>query len=350
MSSAGERNGWKRFLVLGPNEAGLLVAIVVVVVATAVLDAQHAYLTNPGIIIREVLRSTAMLGIFALGSAIVIIAGGIDLSSGSMIAFSGTVCAATMVILAPEAMKNAEPLPTYVVWAAVAAALFSGVAVGTLHAWLINSLEMPPFIATLGSLVGLRSAARVLAERTTAMMFDTSIGSTQIDIFDRQFRTLALNQYIPLGCFIAVTLLCGFMMRYTVLGRHIYALGGNEEAARLCGIPIRRLKWFVYTLSAVLSAVAGIIYVADQGVAAPEQLARGYELNAIAAAVVGGCSLTGGIGRVTGVALGVLFLRVVIDAVSKLIDTQADMYEGMIVGLVVILAVALSRRRGERAE
>lgn len=335
----------RRFIPLGTNEFGLLVAIVVVVTATAVLDAQHAYLTNPGVIVREVLRSTAMLGIFALGSAIVIIAGGIDLSSGSMIAFSGTVCAATMVLLAPEAMQNASPLPRGVVYAAVAAALIAGVLVGTLHAWLINSLGMPPFIATLGSLVGLRSAARVIAERTTAMMFETSIGSTQIDIFDRYFRTIALNQYIPLGCFLLVTLLCGFMMRYTVLGRHIYALGGNEEAARLCGIPVRRLKWFVYTLSAVLSAIAGVIYVADQGVAAPEQLARGYELNAIAAAVVGGCSLTGGVGRVTGVALGVLFLRVVIDAVSKLIDTQADMYEGMIVGIVVILAVALSRRK-----
>jgi len=334
-----------RFSFLGRNELGLLVAIAVVVVATAVLDAQHAYLTNPGVIVREVLRSTAMLGIFSLGSAIVIIAGGIDLSSGSMIAFSGTVCAATMVLLAPEAMRDAEPLPLGVVYAAMAAGLLSGVAVGSLHAWLINVLRMPPFIATLGSLVGLRSAARVLAERVTTLMLGTSLGSTQIDIFDRHFRSIAQNQYVPLATFLIAVAACGFLMRYTVLGRHIYAMGGNEEAARLSGISTARLKWFVYTLSAVLSAIAGMIYVADQGVAAPEQLARGYELNAIAAAVVGGCSLTGGVGRITGVALGVLFLRVVIDAVSKIIDTQADMYEGMIVGVVVIAAVALSRRR-----
>jgi ribose/xylose/arabinose/galactoside ABC-type transport system permease subunit len=105
------------------------------------------------------------------------------------------------------------------------------------------------------------------------------------------------------------------------------------------------LKWFVYVLSAVLASIAGIIYIGDQGVAYPERLAVGYELNAIAAAVVGGCSLKGGAGTVTGTVLGVLFLRLVIDAVQKIIDVEANLYEGMIVGIVVILAVAVSRLR-----
>jgi ribose/xylose/arabinose/galactoside ABC-type transport system permease subunit len=149
--------------------------------------------------------------------------------------------------------------------------------------------------------------------------------------------------------FVIVMIAVGVLMSRTVLGRHLYALGGNEDAARLSGIRTNMLKWFVYLLSAVLASIAGMIYIGDQGVAYPERLAVGYELNAIAAAVVGGCSLKGGAGTVTGTVLGVVFLRVVIDAVQKIIDVEANLYEGMIVGVVVILAVAVSRLRSSQA-
>jgi hypothetical protein len=125
-------------------------------------------------------------------------------------------------------------------------------------------------------------------------------------------------------------------------------LGGNEEAARLSGVRVDRTKWFAYCASAVLASIAGIIYICEVSVAEPQTLGRGYELNSIAAAVVGGCSLQGGVGTVPGTVLGALFLRIVIDGVAKIIKTGADVYEGLIVGVVVVFAVAFSQTEGRR--
>jgi ribose/xylose/arabinose/galactoside ABC-type transport system permease subunit len=330
-------------LPLGSNELGLMAALVLVVLFTAILDRQHAYWHDPGGCVRDVLRQAVMLGIFTLGTAVVIVAGGIDLSSGSMIAFSGTVCAAIMMLLARDEVLARQGVPTHVVALAIAGTVLVAGLVGTLHAVLISWLGMPPFVATLGSLVGLRSLARVLARAVTE--------SSQIPASVPNFRWLSswdsrqVLVPVPVVTFVILMIAVGVLMSRTVLGRHLYAMGGNEDAARLSGIRISMLKWFVYVLSAVLASIAGMIYIGDQGVAYPERLAVGYELNAIAAAVVGGCSLKGGAGTVTGTVLGVLFLRVVIDAVQKIIDVEANLYEGMIVGIVVILAVAVSRLR-----
>ena len=133
------------------------------------------------------------------------------------------------------------------------------------------------------------------------------------------------------------------LLTRTVLGRHIHALGGNEQAARLAGIRTDNVKWFAYCFGAMTAALAGLFYVANESVAAPVNQGRGHELNAIAAAVVGGCSLAGGVGTVPGTVLGTIFLRVVIDAVSKIIKTGADVYEGLIVGVVVVIAVTLAQ-------
>src|SRR5204863_6688681 len=135
------------------------------------------------------------------------------------------------------------------------------------------------------------------------------------------------------------------LLSRTVTGRHLYALGGNEEAARLSGIRTDRLKWFAYCFGSVTASIAGILYICDQSVADPQTLGRGYELNAIAAAVVGGCSLQGGIGTIPGTVLGCLFLRTVIDGIAKIIKTGADVYEGLIVGIVVVIAVAFIQLR-----
>lgn len=123
-------------------------------------------------------------------------------------------------------------------------------------------------------------------------------------------------------------------------------MGGNEQAARLSGIHTDRLKWFAYVLGSVSASMVGIIYFADSASAKPDNLGRGYELNAIAASVMGGCSLQGGVGTIPGTILGCLFFRPVIDAVNKIVGTGADVYEGMIVGIVVVLAVTFSQRIG----
>jgi ribose/xylose/arabinose/galactoside ABC-type transport system permease subunit len=328
------------------SEWGLLLANLVVVLLTGVLDAQHNYWHDPAASALEILRETSLLGIFSLGAAVVIIAGGIDLSSGSMIAFSGTVCATFMLLLAPDEMRHNEPVPLAVTALAIAGTLVIAFLIGSLHTWLITVVELPPFVATLATLVGLRSLARALV----SYVYE---GGSKIPVFDARFRSLGSSIWVPAGLFAVLAALCWVLMSRTVTGRHLYALGGNESAARLSGIQTDRLKWLAYTLSAVLSAVAGILYVGYGGGAFPESQGKGYELNAIAAAVVGGCSLRGGSGTIPGTVLGALFLRIVNDAVAKIIKATADIYEGLIVGVVVVVAVALTQlrqagRRGKR--
>ncbi|MEX0710712.1 MAG: ABC transporter permease [Pirellulales bacterium] len=312
--------GW-----LARSEAGLGLAVVAVVLLTLLFDQQRTYYYLPELSALDVLRHTSMLGIFALGAAIVIISGGIDLSAGSVIAFSGTICATLMVFLAPEAMQKAEPLGAGVIILAVGGTLVVGFLIGSLHAWLITVIGLPPFIATLATLVGLRSLARAVIENVTLHAFGAR--TTQIQIFDQQFRALTTSVWLRAALFLMLAVAAWVLLSRTVVGRHLYALGGNEEATRLSGIRTDRLKWLAYALSAMLSSIAGIFYIGDQSVADPQTLARGYELNAIAAAVVGGCSLRGGIGTIPGTVLGCLFLRVVIDGIAKIIKTGADVYE-----------------------
>jgi ribose/xylose/arabinose/galactoside ABC-type transport system permease subunit len=325
------------------SEWGLLLAIAVVVVLTTVIDQQHNYLSDPRESAVNILRQTAMLGIFALGAAIVIISGGIDLSSGSVIAFSGSMCATLMILQAPDAMKEGTPLGLGVIVVAIAGTLLIGLLIGSLHAWLITVVGLPPFIATLATLVGLRSLARAIVENVTLAAWDSK--KSLISLYDAQFRYLATSIWIPVVLFVALALLTWLLLSRTVVGRHLYALGGNEQAARLSGIRTDRLKWLAYCISAVLASLAGILYIGDQSAAQPQTLGLGYELNAIAASVVGGCSLQGGVGTIPGTVLGVLFLRTVIDGVAKIIKTGADVYEGLIVGGVVVVAVAFTQFR-----
>jgi ribose/xylose/arabinose/galactoside ABC-type transport system permease subunit len=326
---------------LRSSEWALVVAILLAVAMTAAVDANHSYWFRPLESIRDIARNTALLGIFALGATVVIIAGGIDLSAGSMIALSGTVSATTMLALAPAQMMGFKPVGPVVVATAVAASLLAGFLVGTLHAWLITSIRLPPFIATLATLVGLRSFARALCESCTATLTPTK--NALINVSDPFFKMVRENVWIPVAVFLALAIVTWLILTRTVLGRHIHALGGNEQAARLAGIRTDNVKWFAYCYGAMTAALAGLFYVANESVAAPVNQGRGHELNAIAAAVVGGCSLAGGVGTVPGTVLGAIFLRVVIDAVSKIIKTGADVYEGLIVGIVVVIAVTFGQ-------
>lgn len=343
---------------LRSSEIGLVFAILAVVVATAIVDSGHNYWNDPAGSIKDVARQSAQLGIVALGAAVVIICGGIDLSAGSMIAFSGTVCAAILVLLAPEAMNSGSgevlPLTAGVIFAAIAGTLLVGLLVGALHAWLITAVGLPPFIATLATLVGLRSLARAICEAVTEAVFGAR--STQIAILDERFRYMnfwrsdaVADQDYSVSTMVAVfgvlAALVWLLLARTVVGRHIYAVGGNEQAARLSGIRTDRVKWLAYSISALVSAIAGIFAITQQSVADPQVQGINAELNAIAGAVVGGCSLQGGVGTLPGVVLGVLFLRCVLDGIAKVIKTGADVYEGLIVGIVVVLAVAISQVR-----
>jgi ribose/xylose/arabinose/galactoside ABC-type transport system permease subunit len=327
------------------HQLGLIAAIFVVLFLTTFLDENHNYVTKWDISVTDLLRQTTILSLISLGAAVVIIAGGIDLSNGSVIAFSASICATFMLLLAPDAVIQSQPLGTGVIAAAITGTLICGLLIGSLHAWLITEVGLPPFVATLGTLVGLRSLSRAIVENVTQSVLGGA--RTQINIADQSFRELsgAMSGTVWNLTILVATLamFLWMLLSKTVTGRHLYALGGNEQAARLSGIQTSRMKWLAYCISAFLSSIAGILYVSQLSVAAPQTLARGYELNAIAAAVVGGCSLQGGVGTIPGTLLGALFLRVVIDGVAKIIKTGADVYEGLIVGVLVVFAVTFTK-------
>lgn len=338
LTSSGQRF-WRR------HEFALLVAVGIVLVLTALLDRNHNYVNEWQLSTIDLTRQTALLALYALGAAVVIIAGGIDLSTGSVVAFSGTICATLMLLMAPEAVEQSRPVGSTVIALAISGTLIVGLLIGSLHAWLITEVGLPPFVATLGTLVGLRSLSRAIIEAVTQAMLGGT--KTQINIADPAFRELSGamsgTAWNLAGLVLVAGLVLWILLSRTVTGRHLYALGGNEQAARLSGIQTDRIKWMAYCISAVLSSLAGILYVSQLSVADPQTAGRGYELNAIAAAVVGGCSLQGGVGTIPGTLLGSLFLRVVIDGVAKIIKTGADVYEGLIVGVLVVFAVTFTR-------
>ncbi len=328
------------------NEVALLVAIAFVIYFTASFDSNHSYYENPSNSARDIARQCALLGILAIGSTVVIISGGIDLSAGSMVALGGTVCASLLLMLAtPEEMDGSKPIRAWVVAIAMGGTLTVGFLVGTLHTWLITSIRLPPFIATLATLVGLRSFARILCGYATTHYGVNKSPSANIYISDTIFTFLREHIIFSIAAWLILLGLTWVLLNLTVLGRHLYAVGGNEQAARLSGIRTDRVKWFAYCFGSMTASLASIFYLADISVASPVTLAAGHELNAIAASVVGGCSLQGGVGTALGTMLGTVFLRVVVDGVAKLIKSNADVYEGLVVGVVVVLAVTFSQLR-----
>jgi ribose/xylose/arabinose/galactoside ABC-type transport system permease subunit len=320
------------------HELGLLLTIFVCMVITTIADKDHNYWNNPGDCAVQIIRQTSMLGIFALGAAIVIIAGGIDLSAGAVIAFGGSICTVLMLILDRAHMESQTQVHFWVLPVAIIGTLLVGFLIGSLHVWLITVIGLPPFVATLATLVGLRSLAWSLVSYVNK-------NNPMISFSDSRFRYLAQSVWIPAVVFLVLAFGAWVLLNCTVTGRHLYAVGGNEQAARLSGIRTDRIKWLAYCLSAMLSSLAGVFYVADLSSVDPNSLGKGYELNAIAASVVGGCSLQGGTGSVPGAALGALFMQIVLDGIGKVIKVNASMFEGMVVGLVLVTAVALNRPR-----
>ncbi len=327
------------------NELGLLIAIAVVVLFTSWVS--DSYRTRPQQNAETILRDVAMLGIFTLGAGIVIISGGIDLSSGSMIAFSGMTFCSTCLLLAPtiDGVPQTDQLPIWVLLVAFLVTMLAGFLTGSFHAWLITAIGLPPFVATLASLVGLRSLAKLLIQDVTRVAYGTKAGKSAIQISDPVFSSLANTWWIPVVIFLVLSLVLWIVMSKTVVGRHLYAMGGNEQAARFSGIRTDRLKWLAYTIGSMTAAMAGILFASYVGTSEPSRDGSGYELNAIAASVVGGCSLTGGVGTVAGMMLGSVFLKVVIDSVAKSFHSRPDLVEGLVVGMLVVVAVAFNELR-----
>lgn len=321
-----------------PQEWGLVAGILVVLAVIYYIDRQHAFFQ--GYSIQTLFHRLALFGVLALGAAVVIISGGIDLSTGSVVALSSVVSAKLLTDwLRPAGASGAIPPSVGLVALAIGITLLMGLAIGLFHAMLITWIRLPPFIATLATMAGLRSVAIVIARDHT------------ITVTYGSFRVLGNDYRVALGIFAAVAVTLAVVMGRTVLGRHIYAMGGNEAAARLSGLRTNRLKAIVYGLSAALSALGGILFCGLNG-QGDSHMGLSYELIAITAAVVGGCSLSGGAGTILGTILGLLLTQIVIKGTGQVTPAgiNSTSIEGFVLGTVVILAVAFNQLFRTRRE
>lgn len=321
-------DGRSWFAIVRSPEFGLVVGILLVLGLIYLLEPAHSFFSYYSR--KTLLHQIALYGVLSIGAAVVIIAGGIDLSVGAVVALASVVSAKLVTEWLPGASATAPPSGA-VVAAAIALTLVMGIVVGLLHAGLINWLRLPPFIATLATMAGLRSLAIILSKNQS------------INVSFDAYRLLGRDPWYTVPIFLAIALATSVMMGNTVLGRHLYALGGNEKAAHLSGLPTRRLKTIAYGLSAMLSAAGGILFTGKSG-QAQGTMGVAYELYAITAAVVGGCSLAGGVGSIRGTVLGLVLIQIVIKG-TGLIPWGIDstQVEGLVLGTVVILAVAINQ-------
>jgi len=276
--------------------------------------------------IETIARQTAIVGIAALGMTMVIISGGIDLSVGSIIALS-------TVVIAWLLRAGVSPLVSAILGIIVAG--FCGV----INGFLITRLRVVPFIVTLGTLLLVRGAAKGIA------------GEQKIDApltwLNELLATLAPENkwlIIPPGVwiFIILSILVVILLRYFRFGRYIFAIGSNESAARLSGINVQRVKVMVYSISAALTGVAGLMQFSRLTVGDPT-VAVGLELDVIAAVVIGGGSLSGGEGSIFGSIIGAFIMTVIRSGCSQM--GLPNWVQEIVTGIIIVLAVALDRIR-----
>jgi ribose/xylose/arabinose/galactoside ABC-type transport system permease subunit len=278
----------------------------------------HPFLTAENALL--VLKYSSIYGIAAVGAAVVIISGGIDLAPGAVIALASVVCGALFV----DAGWSLE--------ASMACALLVGFATGALSSVLIVFVRLPPFIATLGVMGITRGVAFIITEGQYYDLSSRLVGGW------RPFG-LPADWVAPL-IMIALAIVFQILMTRFQWGRAVFSVGGNETAALFSGIAIGRLKFSIYLLSGLLAAVAGVVLSLVQGQGKAD-LATGYELDIIASAVVGGASLSGGRGSVLGAVLGTLIFGVLRNALPQI--PGATFYDRLIVGLAVIIIVVMDQ-------
>ena len=296
----------------------LLILIVMCVGMTIAVGSKFASSSN----IISVVRQFSFYGILAIGMCMVIITGGIDLSVGSVFALSG--------VIACMAITKAG-IPVFI---SVILGMLVGLVVGYFNGVCVTILRLPPMIATLGTM----SIARGSAYTVT--------GGYPIGSLPDSFKFIGLGSIgpipTPIVLMIVLALLASFFLRKTVIGRWVYAIGGNEEAARISGVKVNRIKRIVYSISGVMAAISGIAMAARLGVGQSTS-GQGYEMDAIAAVVIGGASLSGGSGTIGGAIIGAAIMGVLRNALV-LLDVSAY-WQQTVIGSVIILAVALDNLR-----
>ncbi|ENM5771281.1 ABC transporter permease [Vibrio mimicus] len=266
---------------------------------------------------------TSVIGIIAIGCTYVIITAGIDLSVGSVMAFSG-VCVGL-------AASIGLPLPICIMVGALAGALC-----GVLNGALITHITIPPFIATLGLMMSIRGLNLVLTDGRA--LYFTEYPSFKLLAQGKLFDAIPY----PVIYFAAIAFIAAYLLKRTVIGRYIYAVGSSEGAAHLSGIKVNRVKMFVYTFCGLMTGIAGVIITARLNSGQPTA-GVGYELEAIAAVIIGGTSLMGGIGTIGGTIIGAFIMSILKNGLNLMGVSQ--FWQMVAMGTVVIAAVYLDTLR-----
>ena len=273
----------------------------------------------------NITRNVTFVAIIALGMTLVIITGGIDLSVGSVL------CLCSMIL---GVVMHAG----YSIEAGITAAIATALVIGACHGLLIAYIGMPPFVVTLATLSIARSLAMVASGNTVVFQFGPD-----------HDRLLALGGGAwffgianPVVYMVVLALLTGFILRWTRFGRYIYAIGGNEQAAILTGVPVRQIKVAVYMISSLSAGIAGIIQTGWLG-AITTNIGTGLELQVIAAAVIGGAALAGGVGTALGAIVGAALIEVIRNSLG-LLGINA-FWQGCFIGGAILFAVLFDRMR-----
>lgn len=296
-----------------------LLALVVMVIFFSVTSPYFLHIDN----FMTIALQTAITAITAYGITFVIISGANDISIGSSIALTGVVLALMI--------SGGWPVGLSIVLT-----LGVGALIGVLNGLMVAKMKLPPFIATLGSQMALRGLAMIVSDAKP--VYIQNVPSFK---YLAQYRLFDL---IPLPVLYMIVL-CGimaFILRKTVIGRNVFAVGSNEEAARLSGIRVVKVRVFAYMLSGLMASVAGII-MCSRVTSGQPGIATGYEGNAIAAAVIGGCSMRGGHGSIMGSILGALILGVLMNGLN-LLNVSLN-WQTFATGIVVIVAVWIDKMR-----
>ncbi len=296
--------------------------------------------------IETIARQSTIVGTAALGATLIIIVGGIDLSVGSVIALS-TVAIAAVLQSGPDIVRLVQSvlgidITGFVPLIAAAAGVAVGCACGAFNGLLVTRLRLLPFIVTLGSLLIFRGLAKGMASEQKI--------DAPVTWLNNLVATLPPGQrwqIVPAGVWmmLLLALAMGVLLRYTRFGRHVFAIGSNEQTARLCGVHVRRVKLTVYLLGAGFAGLAGLVQFSRLTAGDPT-VAQGLELDVIAAVVIGGGSLAGGEGSILGSLIGALIMQVIRSGCSQM--GLRNWHQEIVTGSIIILAVALDQLRRAR--
>ena len=303
--------------------ANLGIMIVIVLIGLILSFLSPVFLSPYNL--RTVLLEITTNVYIALGMALVMILGGIDLSVGSIVAMSGTLTVGLMVL-------NHLPM-----WLAVLLGLGTGAAIGLVNGSIVAFFKIPSFIVTLAMLNVARGVAYVYSGGRSTRMMDpgfTNIGSGYLGLFP-----------LPVLYMVALIAIFLVMLNQTKLGTYIYAIGGSRESARLSGVPIKKIEVVTFAISGMLAAFAGIVLSARMFSGQPS-VGIGYELDAIAACVLGGVSMAGGVGRISGTIFGAIVIGIVSNGLNLI--NLSSFWQLIVKGIIILIAVIIDSQKGNQ--